>query len=134
MTVAFRDLNEDHLELFDMTNDLHLAIEAVAATGEIDKRKIASTLDGLKKHTRSHCERGVLYFFQTGYPCPDSHRQEHIELIEQISEMTARFDKSTNAEDAIEILQSIHDCVAGHIYVTDWKQSSYFGAHRVLQA
>lgn len=132
LSVGVKELDDDHKQLIAMINDLHLAIEAVGATGKLNKNKIESALRKLHAYTKGHCEREELYFFQTGYPCQESHRQEHGKLIEMIADMTVRFHDSTNPKDAAEIMQSIYDWVTGHIYVTDKQYSSHFHAHQIF--
>jgi hemerythrin-like metal-binding protein len=115
-----------------MINELHAALEAVGATGKIDKKNIGMILRRIHEHSTEHFEREELYFFQTGYPCQESHRLEHCKLIEKIAKMTVSFHDSTSPKDATEIMQSICDWITGHFFVTDRKYSFHFHAHQIF--
>ena len=133
LSVGVEALDDDHKQLIAMINDLHGSIEAVGETGKIDKRHIEKVLWRIHEHSREHFEREELYFFQTGYPCQESHRQEHCKLIEKIAKMTAHFHDSTSPTEATEIMQSMCDWVTGHFFVTDRKYSSHFHPHQIFQ-
>jgi len=132
LSVGVKDLDDDHKQLIAMINNLHTEIEAVGATGKLNRKTIEKALRRLHDYTKGHCEREELYFFQTGYPCQESHRQEHLKLIEMLAGMTERFHDSTSPQDATEIMQSVYDWVTGHIYVTDRQYSSHFHAHQIF--
>ena len=120
------ELDNDHRQLIGLVNDLQSAGNALAQTGTLNKKPIAELLQRLHDHSAAHHEREELLLFQFGHPCLESHRQEHIQLIQKLVRLRARFDACTVLEDAIEIIQEVSDWMIGHFCVTDHKYSEHF--------
>lgn len=120
------ELDNDHRLLIALVNDLQSAGNALALTGTLNKQPIADLLQRLHNHSAAHHEREELLLFQCGHPCLETHRQEHIQLIERLVTMQARFATCTELGDAIEIIQSVSDWFIGHFCVTDNKYSEHF--------
>lgn len=133
LSVGIEDLDEDHKQLIGMINDLQLEIGEATEPDHFDKQKLERTLANLKVHASAHFEREELCFFQSGYPCQESHRLEHLKLIKRIAESADRIHSTDDPKDAARITLSICDWITGHFYLTDRKFSDHFEKHKAMR-
>lgn len=125
LSVGVKALDDDHKKMIQMVNELHRAIQAVDAEGEVDAAEIEIALHRLQNYTHYHFDREEPLLSETGYVNLERYKQEHQNLLDHLVEMSKRFLGSTDPKQATELMQFMHDWLTHHINVTDKRYTSH---------
>ena len=120
LSVKVAEIDQQHQRLIAMINDLTDAIKQ--GKGSVVAREI---LRELISYAELHFQTEETYFERFGYPEIDSHKKEHADFIQQISD----FSKGTVKKElslSITVLQFLGDWLVNHILGTDKAYSAFF--------
>lgn len=112
-SVGVKSLDGQHINLFNMINDLHAAMmsgQAKSVTGGL--------LTKLVKYTREHFAFEEKMLASTSYPGVTAHRQHHAGLTKQVEEFMARFERGDSTIN-ISLLTFLRDWLTKHIQHED---------------
>jgi hemerythrin-like metal-binding protein len=87
-SVGVRFLDEEHLELFRIINDLHSAV----LQGE-ERSRIGLLLRQVEEYTRSHFSSEEAILAATNYPERDLHSLKHQFLVGEVEALVDRFEQ-----------------------------------------
>ncbi len=118
--VGVEEIDQQHQVLVDMLNDMHEAI--VCKRGSAEARKI---LDQLADYTKTHfaLEEGLMRIMR--YPGFDIHKQQHVDLLNQVTELQEKLD-SGKAAISFELLHFLKIWLSQHINESDKRYGAYF--------
>lgn len=118
--VGVSDIDEQHMELVALINQLHDAIRSRKAS-----RQVRSTLDELVEYTRTHFAIEERLMRESNYPDYESHRSYHEALIDQIRALQAKLDGG-EASITFELLHFLRNWLIRHIFEVDKQFGAYF--------
>ncbi len=121
--VGVREIDEQHHGLVELVNELHEAMKI--GKGQI---VLETTLNKLIEYTLLHFKTEEKYFQKFGYPEAASHKQEHADFVQKVSEFKVGFDKGTLLI-TLDILDFLSKWLNVHIKGTDKKYGPYFNQH-----
>ncbi len=122
-SVNVGSLDSQHNVLFGILNDLHEAMmkgQAQKMTGEL--------LGKLVKYTREHFTAEEALMASTGYPELAQHRIKHSDLIKQVDEFSARYERGETALN-LQLMNFLRDWLSNHIQNEDQKYGPWMNAH-----
>lgn len=122
-SVGVKTLDGQHTILFNLINDLHTAMmkgQAQKMTGPILRKLIDYT------HTHFTAEEAMLS--TSKYPALEAHRALHRELIKQVEDFSARFERGEITVN-LNLLNFLRDWLINHIQKTDKEYSSWLNEH-----
>jgi len=125
LSVGVKVLDEDHKKMIHMVNELHGAIQAADAMGQMDRQEIEIALHRLQNYTHYHFAREEALLSKTGYANLEDHKQKHQALLDALMEMSARFIGSTDPVAATELMQFMYDWLTHHVNVTDKRYTEH---------
>jgi hemerythrin-like metal-binding protein len=112
-SVGVQSMDNQHTVLFTILNDLHSAMmngQAQKVTGEL--------LQKLLKYTREHFAAEEAVMAAAAYPGLAQHRVKHRDLIKQVNEFAARYQRGeTNIN--LTLLNFLRDWLTHHIQNED---------------
>ena len=118
-SVGIDSIDQQHRRLVNLINQLHTAV--TYSTGEEFERE---ALDELVDYTKTHFtyEEGLME--QNGYPDFEPHKAQHKEMIQQVGDVLAEYEKDqdTAMNNALSYLS---DWLINHINGTDKQYSSF---------
>lgn len=119
-TVGIEEIDDQHKALIAMLNSLHRAI--VDKRGSVTARKI---LDQLADYTRTHfiLEESLMRVMH--YPGFDLHKEQHIELIKQVSDLQEKLDNG-GVSITFELLHFLKVWLSQHINESDKRYGAFF--------
>ena len=112
-SVGVKSIDSQHTVLFDTLNDLHGAMmtgQASTLTGPILKKLIT--------YTREHCTAEEAMLTKTNYPGLAEHKIKHRDLIKQVEDYSARFDRGEITLN-LHLLNFLRDWLTNHIQKVD---------------
>lgn len=118
--VDIQEIDEQHKVLIDLLNQLHEAIRGLR--GKAASREI---LDRLAEYTRTHFLLEESLMRVTHYPGFEIHKQQHEDLIKQISELQRKLDEE-NASISFELLHFLKNWLIQHINESDKRFGKFF--------
>lgn len=121
--VGVADIDEQHLELVGLINELHAAIRDRKASKVV--RKI---LDELIDYTSTHFSIEERLMRESGYPDYEAHRSYHEALIDQVRTLQGKLD-SGEASVTFELLHFLRVWLIRHICEADKEFGAYFIAN-----
>jgi hemerythrin len=121
-SVSVPSIDEQHQKLFEMTYDLHMAIES--GTSE----KALESLNFLLDYTRYHFETEEKLLEQYHYPELELHRIEHESLLEEVLTLQERAHKGETAMSQ-EVIKFILNWIVNHILTEDRRYSVFLSKH-----
>lgn len=121
--VGVSDIDEQHIELVALINQLHRAIRERKAS-----RQVRRTLDELVEYTRTHFAIEERLMRESDYPEYEDHRSYHEALIDQIRALQEKLD-SGKASITFELLHFLRIWLVRHICEVDKHFGAYFAAH-----
>ena len=116
-------MDSQHTVLFGMLNDLHEAMmkgQAQKIAGEL-LRKLA-------KYTRDHFTAEEVMMASTGYPDLAQHRIKHRDLIKQVDEFSARYERGETSLN-LQLMNFLRDWLSNHIQNEDQKYGPWMNDH-----
>lgn len=120
LSVGVAELDEQHKQLVSMINDLHEAM----VSGK-SKEAMSGVLDALTSYTVSHFANEEKYFDQFGYLSAATHKFEHKQFVDKVSEFKANFEQG-KAMLSNEIMLFLKDWLVNHIQGSDKKYTQCF--------
>lgn len=112
-SVGVKSIDSQHTVLFDTLNDLHGAMmtgQASTLTGPILKKLIT--------YTREHFAAEEAMLANTKYPGLAEHKVKHRDLIKQVEDYSARFDRGEITLN-LHLLNFLRDWLTNHIQKVD---------------
>jgi hemerythrin len=119
LSVGVQELDEGTKKLLHFINELHYAAQDAKADGAVDPQEIEIALHRLQNYVTYYCGREEQLLSGIGYAGLKQQVEEHGRFAAAIADMTIRFENSTRAKDAEELMHFIFDWVTNHVYVTD---------------
>lgn len=112
-SIGVTEMDRQHRVLFDILNELQSAMLSGTArnvTGQLLKR--------LTDYTRRHFSAEEALLTAAGYPELTQHRIKHSELLKQVDEHVARFQRGEMTVN-VQLLNFLRDWLTTHIQHTD---------------
>ncbi len=124
-SVNVRQLDEQHLRLVDMINDLYDAIKR-----EEDQTALRETLKKLLDYTAYHFVREEKLLQQYGYPQLEKHKEEHSILSWRVLDLRSRYESGEGVQ-ASEVLDFLTGWLKNHIMNSDKKYATFLNSKGV---
>lgn len=124
-SVGVATLDNEHKVLFGILNDLYEAMKkghAQTVTGPL--------LHKLADYTRHHFSSEEAKMAAAGFPGLAAHRLLHHDLIQQVEQFIARFEKS-DIMLSIDLFNFLRDWLSNHIQKTDKGYGPWLAEHGV---
>lgn len=124
-SVGVKTLDSQHTILFGLLNDLHAAMlkgQARILTGPL--------LLKLVEYSHTHFATEERMLAAASYPGLAIHRLKHCELIKQVEEYAARFEKG-EITLSLDLMNFLRDWLSSHIQKVDHEYSSWLNEHGV---
>ena len=124
-SVGVEAMDNQHTVLFGLLNDLHAAMmkgQARILTGPLLLR--------LVEYTHIHFSDEEQMMAAARYPGLADHRIKHRELIKQVEEYAARFERGEVALN-IQLLNFLRDWLSNHIQKVDHEYGPWLNEHGV---
>ena len=112
-SVGVKTIDSQHTVLFDILNDLHAAMmsgKASSLTGPILKKLVT--------YTKEHFAAEEAMLASTKYPGLAEHKVKHKDLIKQVEDYSARFDRGEITLN-LHLLNFLRDWLTNHIQKVD---------------
>jgi hemerythrin len=121
LLIGVKNVDKQHMELFDALNGLIDAIEAGHGKEELEK-----ALDFLASYTATHFSEEEALQKRCGFPGYEDHRRIHEQFKETAAALIKEFAETGNTEKLVrEVKRKFGDWLITHIKVQD----SCIGAH-----
>jgi len=124
-SVGVKTLDGQHTVLFGLLNDLHGAMlkgQAAGLTGTL--------LHKLVDYTHTHFKDEEAMMAAAKYPGLADHRLKHRDLIKQVEEYSARYDRGEITVN-LQLLNFLRDWLTNHIQKTDHEYGPWLNEHGV---
>ncbi len=119
LSVGVDEFDSQHKVLIKMINDLSGAMRQGKG-----KDVINEIINGLITYTKTHFNAEEQCFAKFNYPQTNSHKKEHTEFIQKISEFKDGFDKGSLSL-SIEVMSFLSGWLKKHIKGTDQKYTKF---------
>jgi hemerythrin-like metal-binding protein len=122
-SVGVKHLDSQHTVLFGLLNDLHSAMlkgEAQSMTGPLLRKLVDYT------HTHFAAEEKMLA--ESKYPGLAEHKLKHRDLIKQVEDYAARFDRGEITLN-LHLMNFLRDWLTNHIQKTDHEYGPWLNEH-----
>lgn len=125
LSVGIEEIDAQHKVLVDLLNQMHEAIQQRHAT-----QVTSSIIDQLGEYTRVHfaVEESLMRILH--YPEYERHKEEHEQLIEQLSELRAKLDTGKSSI-SFELAHFMRTWLTQHIMESDKRYTSHFLAQGI---
>lgn len=120
LSVGVSEIDKQHKELVRMINQLNDAMKVGKA-----KDQLGEILVGLVKYALSHFKTEEIYFDKFGFPEAISHKKEHLDFTQKVSDFKKSFDAGTVGL-SVSIMTFLSNWLTNHIKTTDKKYSKLF--------
>jgi hemerythrin-like metal-binding protein len=117
-SVGVREIDDQHKELVEILNEL------VALVGEYPgsaNQEITSIIEKIDAYKTVHFETEEKYFKQFNYAGADEHIQAHKDFNEKVGELVASFQKNSEKEQLLELVDFIENWFSDHVLNMDHK-------------
>jgi hemerythrin len=124
-SVGVQTIDSQHNVLFDIINELHGAMmkgQAHSLTG--------SLLRKLLDYTNTHFSAEEAMMTAAKYPGLADHKIKHVELVNQVKDYLARFEKGEVTLN-LHLLNFLRDWLTNHIHKVDMEYSPWMKEHGV---
>jgi hemerythrin len=118
-SVGVQTIDSQHTVLFDILNELHGAMmtgQAASLTGPILKKLVT--------YTREHFTAEEAMMAKAKYPGLAEHQVKHKDLIKQVEDYSARFDRGEITLN-LHLLNFLRDWLTNHIQKVDHEYGPY---------
>jgi methyl-accepting chemotaxis protein len=126
MSVGVREIDEQHMKLVGMLNDLHGAM-----LSDQGKEALGAILDRLVAYAASHFAHEEKLFEQTGYPASAAHIAEHRALAERALEIQAKHKAGVAGTLSMEVLTFLKTWLLKHIGGSDRAYGPHLNANGI---
>jgi hemerythrin len=120
LSVQVAEIDGQHKRLIAMIGELDGAMREGKGRDVMGK-----IVNGLIGYTGTHFATEEKYFDQFGYPEADSHKAEHRNFVQKVSEFKAGFEAGRLGL-SIQVMDFLSDWLKGHISGTDKKYAPFF--------
>jgi len=124
-SVGVKALDSQHTVLFDIINDLHSAMMKGQA-----QSMTAPLLRKLVEYTHSHFSAEEAMLTNSIYPGLADHKLLHVELIKQVEDYAARFEKGEITLN-VQLLNFLRDWLTNHIQRADHEYGPWMNGRGV---
>ena len=114
-------IDSEHRIFFDLIVSYH-----EGRLGGMSKERLALTLDEIVLYARFHFKREENMMLDIGYPGLESHRQQHMQLLETLSNKLLGTDLGLYGENEIEYF--LRDWFVDHVTHEDTKVTAFLAA------
>jgi hemerythrin-like metal-binding protein len=124
-SVGIETVDEEHNVLFGVLNELYDAMkkgQAQSVTGPLLKK--------LADYTRRHFASEETKMTATGFPGLAAHRDQHRNLIKQVEQFVARFERG-DIMLSVDLFNFLRDWLANHIQKADKEYGPWLIEHGV---
>lgn len=124
-SVGVKTLDSQHTSLFNILNDLHGAMmngQAQTMTGPLLRK--------LVEYTGTHFSAEEKMLDASRYPGLASHRILHRDLMKQVEDYSARFDRGEITLN-LQLLNFLRDWLTNHIQKVDHEYGPWLNEHGV---
>jgi len=125
LAVGIRTIDEQHLQLVSLINELHLSMLEHRETADMS-RIFAELVDC----TKAHFATEEALFQEHGYPAEAAHRDEHRHLAERVLDLKADFDAGNTAV-TLEVMRFLREWLIKHIVSSDRDFIPFFASRGV---
>jgi len=115
--LGLKDIDEQHRNLFAVANKAYDLLKNELRTDKYDQ--IMEILDELREYTVTHFSQEEQYMASIGYPKLLSHKVQHSDFIEKISNVDLNSVDANQEEYLSELLEFFADWLVNHILKTD---------------
>jgi hemerythrin len=120
LSVNVEEIDAQHKKLLRTVNKLYKSI-TVGAKGDI----VGETLNGLTDYVTTHFKTEEDYFDKFNYSKASSHKKEHKEFIQKVSEFKKVYEEG-RVRLNLEIAYFLSDWLINHLLITDKEYSACF--------
>jgi hemerythrin-like metal-binding protein len=124
-SVGVKALDTQHTVLLEILNDL----SGVMTKGQAQSLT-GSLLRNLVEYARNHFSAEEAILADAGYAGLDDHKDKHRDLIQQVEEYVAGFERGENMLN-LHLLHLLHDWFTSHILKVDQEYGSWLNEHGV---
>jgi len=114
MSVGVKLLDNDHRKMMLLINELHEDLMTGHTKPALDR-----IFERLVRHTRTHFAHEEQLFAETSYPGAEAHKQEHVQMIDQLRTLQARLIAADEISTDIEVMDRLRDWLFGHVLSSD---------------
>lgn len=118
-SVNIAEVDNQHKKLIELLNNLHEAM----MTGK-GRDIMSKTLSDLVNYTVSHFATEEKLFDQYDYPETEMHKQQHLDLVEQVGTLQKKFESGEKVL-TIDVMNFLRDWLYDHIVGYDKKFGPY---------
>jgi len=122
-SVGVMEIDRQHQKLISMINELNDAMRQGKS-----REAMGKILQGLKSYTVTHFGTEERYFDRFGYPEADSHKQEHAQFVEKVSDFEKGFQEGRFSV-SLELMKFLSKWLREHINGVDKKYTAFFHEH-----
>lgn len=122
--VGHEGIDADHKRLFELFNDLVVAVNTCRADHEIE-----GVLVELLEYTDSHFDREERLMLQYAYPDYETHKTMHDTFVRQIHDVNNALD--AGGEQGAYVLGFLGKWLSGHILSVDKKFGAFLREHGI---
>jgi len=125
-SVGVKSIDGQHTVLFDILNDLHGSMmtgQAASLTGPILKKLVT--------YTREHFAAEEAMLAKTKYPGLAEHQVKHRDLIKQVEDYSARFDRGEITLN-LHLLNFLRDWLTNHIQKVDHEYGPWLNKNGIV--
>lgn len=122
-SVGVKSIDGQHSVLFGLVNDLHAAMmkgQAQSMTGPLLRK--------LVDYTKTHFAAEEKMLTAAKYPGLTDHQAKHRDLIKQVTEFVARFDKGEVTVN-LDLLNFLRNWLVNHIQKVDREYGPWLNEH-----
>jgi hemerythrin-like metal-binding protein len=122
-SVGVKSIDGQHSVLFGLVNDLHAAMmkgQAQSMTGPLLRK--------LVDYTKTHFAAEEKLMATAKYPGLTDHQAKHRDLIKQVTEFVARFDKGEVTVN-LDLLNFLRNWLVNHIQKVDREYGPWLNEH-----
>lgn len=124
-SVSVKDLDKEHMYLFDLINELNDAM--LQGKSKVNLLKI---IDALADYTVNHFAHEEKLFQKTNYPEYDEHKIAHETFVNKVKEFRGKVN-SGEAMVSIEIINFLKDWLINHIGIFDKKYGKHMNKNGI---
>lgn len=119
-SVGVIEIDRQHQKMVSMINELNEAMRQGKG-----KDVLGKIIKGLVDYTRVHFKTEETYFEQLGYPEKESHKKEHADFVQRVTDFKDGYQKG-NLGLSIAVMNFLSSWLQNHIKGTDKKYSQFF--------
>ncbi|WP_415718265.1 bacteriohemerythrin [Maridesulfovibrio sp.] len=123
LSVNVRTIDEHHMKLLDLINDLYLDMKQRKSIGDI-----AHVTNDLLEYTKYHFGYEEKIFDKHGYPETKDHKKLHAIFIKKIADFKEELDHG-KLTASTELIRFLKDWLIKHIMVVDAKYTDFMHEH-----